>query len=466
MQRLNLLFIVGCLTVFGLFSADLKAEDEPAKPNILFILADDLGAGDLGCTGHPYARTPTLDRLAKQGVRFTQAYMSAAWCAPSRYALMRGLYPAREFNQTHLLQADEPSITQLLNEAGYATGHFGKWHLGDKKQHAPPLSAYGIDESFSTQSSSPGFTREEMREPFHRAKKTDLLVDKTIEFIEDHQDEPFYVNLWIAPTHSYIDPTPEQLAKYKGLQVKLEDFENPLQREFLEFVAEHGDIQAAMRAYCADVTAMDDSIGRLLRRLDELGLDHKTMVVFSSDNGPGPLSNGWNQVIRRYKEKPTLLNSVGSAGPFRERKISLYEGGIRLPLIVRYPGHTPQGKVDETTVFAGVDWLPTICGMTGTPLPEAPLDGMDRSAAFLGKTLRKRKALFWSDRPNWAAMRDGNWKAHLKKTTVELYDLSQDPSESTDLSEEYPKVAREMRKELRSFLQNSYQAETEEATTR
>lgn len=425
--------------------------DREAPTNVLFILADDLGAGDLGCTGHPYARTPHLDRLAAEGIRFTNGYMAAAWCAPSRYALMRGRFPARNFHETQVLPADQPCITSLLDARGYVTAHFGKWHLGKPQQHAPPPSAYGIDESFTTLSTGPGWTREQMQRSDHRATSTDAYVDMTIDFLQQHGGEPFYINLWISPTHSYIDPTPEQLAEYHDLQFDAEDFENPLQRDFLAFVAEHGDVAEAMKAYCADVTAMDAAVGRLLKHLDHAGLTQNTLVVFSSDNGPGPLCNNWDAIVRRYGQRPTLLNNVGSAGPYRDRKISLHEGGIRVPWIAKLPERIPAGRVDRKSVICGVDWLPTICALTDTKVPDASLDGIDVSAALLGTTLQRQRPIYWRDRPNWTALRDGRWKAHLRNGELSLYDLQADPSESNDLSQQKTGLAERMRKRLEQF---------------
>jgi len=157
-MKLNAQLLLGLLVPCCLLSVNVQARERADQPNIVFILADDLGCGDLGVTGHPYARSPNLDQLAREGIRFEQAYMAGAWCAPSRYGLMSGVFPARHFSQTRLLPVDRPCVTSVLHDAGYATAHFGKWHMGDKKQKAPPPEAYGIDESFTTQSSGAGWS--------------------------------------------------------------------------------------------------------------------------------------------------------------------------------------------------------------------------------------------------------------------------------------------------------------------
>ena len=433
--------VMSVAVVAGASAADTR------QPNILFILADDLGYGDLGVTGHPYAKTPHLDRLAREGIRFEHAYMSGAWCAPSRAGLMSGVYPARGFNRTRILPVDQPCLTGVLKGAGYATAHYGKWHIG-KGDDAPPPGDYGIDESFTTQSNGPGWPKDARKDPHYREKTTPRYVDLAIDFMARHRGQPFFINLWVYPTHSYINPTPEQLAVYKDLQVDPEDFDNPLQREFLSFVATHGDVQEAMRAYCADVSALDRDVGRLLEAVAELDLADNTLVIFSSDNGPGPIEN--KNLAGRYLEKPLLLNSVGSAGPYRDRKVALHDGGIHAPLFVRWPARIPAGAVDAETVVGGVDLLPTLAALAGASLPDG-LDGEDLSAALLGTPQQRKKPLFWNDRPGWSALRDRQWKAHLQTGRIRLYDLVKDPSESKNVADENPELATRYLRQLRAW---------------
>ncbi len=455
LPRIRMLGIRGCLSVLLLLAAAATVGKPPmaseSRPNIIFILADDLGYGDLGVTGHPYAMSPNLDKLANQGIRISQAYTSGGWCSPSRYGLMSGVFPAREFLVTHVIPADKPSVTSVLKEAGYKTAHFGKWHMGDKKVDAPPPSAYGIDESFTTQSTGPTWPAEARKDPHYREKTTPHYINLAIDFIKRNKDAPFYINLWLYPTHSYINPTPEQLAVYKDLKVDINDFEHPLQREFLEFVSQHGDLQDAMRAYCADVTAMDTEIGRLMQVLADLSLEEETLVIFSSDNGPGPLSSNWNSIIERYKERPTLLNNVGSAGAFRSRKSSLYDGGVRAPLFIHWPGKIKAEQVDEKTVFSGVDFLPTIAALAGADIPKTHLDGQDLSKAFLGNPVERDSILYWSDKPWWVSLRDKQWKAHIIRNEFLLFDLNKDPSESDNLASKYPEKVEKYRKLLKDW---------------
>lgn len=452
MRKLSILFLL-------LIIVSIKAKAQTEKqPNILFILADDLGAGDLHSTGHPYAKTPNLDKLADQGIRFERAYMAAAWCAPSRYGLMRGLYPARDFNSSKNLKPDEPSITRVLNDAGYATAHFGKWHMTWDTDVADSPGDFGIDKHFSTNHNGNGetWTKEQRKEKHWREKTTDTYVDMAIGFIKknnsENESKPFYMNLWIYPTHSYINPTPEQLDVYKDLKVDLDDFSEQ-QQEFLKFVSKHGDVDKAMQAYCADITAMDKALGRLFDYLRETGLDKNTVIVFSSDNGPGPLTNQIKNesVVKRYKARPTLLNSVGSAKNYRDRKLSFHEGGIRVPFIASWPGQFPADKVDTASIIQGVDWLPTIASLCKVDLPKSTYDGLDVKSAFFGKGNTRKKPVFWSEK-NASVILKENWKGISIKNQFALYNIVKDPSEQTDLKDVHPDIAKSMEKELTQWL--------------
>ncbi|NQY63937.1 MAG: sulfatase-like hydrolase/transferase [Alteromonadaceae bacterium] len=451
MNRMLLIVILGLIPLPGV------AEEKSERPNVIFILADDLGSGDLHITGHPYAKTPNLDKLAAKGIRFERAYMPAAWCAPSRYGLMSGQYPARNFNASKDLKANEPSITKILNDAGYATAHYGKWHMNYSNDFAENPGDFGIDEHFTTNHNGNGktWTKKEKNSKHWRERTTDAYVDMAINFINKTESEktpkPFYINLWIYPTHSYIDPTPEQLALYKDLKVDLNDFSEQ-QQEFLKFVSKHGDIDKAMQAYCADVTAMDNALGRLLDYINETGLDENTLIVFSSDNGPGPLTNQITSksIVERYKKKPTLLNSVGSAKNYRDRKSSFHEGGIRVPFIASWPGHIPEGKVDDSSIIQGVDWLPTIASISNIELPKGTFDGIDVKSAFYGNGITRKEPLFWSEKGSSVILKD-NFKGVMIKKQFALYDITKDPSEQTNLKDSHSEIANHMQDDLQQW---------------
>ena len=429
----GLTLLLGCAILFaaapGAVAQDAAAPD---RPNFVFVFADDWGWGDLGCYGHPRLKTPNLDRLAKQGILFTQFYVCSGVCSPSRTAIMTGHFPARHRIHGHIadhkrnlargmpdfLDPDVTTVTDLLKEAGYATGHFGKWHLGSGKD-APTPKAYGIDDHRIWVGN--GNTWDTKGEPGWRAYSTEWAIDETIRFIEEHKDRPFYVQAWLLDTHARLTPTEEQMEPYK----------NHL---------------GALKVYYSAATAADAQIGRLLKRLDELKLADNTVVIFSSDNGPEDIE------IRNASE-----HGVGSAGPFRGRKRSLYEGGIRVPFIVRWPKVTPAGKIDNQSVIAGVDWMPTICALAGMQhhphLAPGSIDGEDRSAALRGHPLTNHvRPLFWEwrfrifghviNRSPMLATRFGSWKLLMNpdRSRVELYDLSVDPSELRNLADEAPDV--------------------------
>lgn len=436
-------------TLFLLLLLGLVQMASAEKPNIIVILCDDLGYGDLGVMGHPYIQSPNIDGLAKDGIQFTEAYMSAAWCGPSRAALISGIFPARNFNNTHALDPEGPSLPRMLKEVGYTTAHYGKWHLGPREGGAPPAD-FGYDDALIYNGTGPTWPKEVQKKPHWRERTTGLIVDAAIEFVEKADGKPFFMNLWVYPTHSYIDPTSQMLEVYENLKVDINDFENPLQREFLEFIAEQGDVQDAMRAYCSDVTELDTQVGRLLQTLEKLGLEENTLIVFSSDNGAAPLCNNWDNIAERIKEIPTLINCVGSSGPFRDRKISLHDGGTHVPFFVKWPAKIKPGQVDSKTVFGGVDLLPTLGRIVGGEVPEG-IDGVDLAAAWAGKEMERSAPLYWNDRPGWSALRHQQWKAHLQKNKFRLYDIVEDPSESNEISKKHPEVSERYLKLLKQW---------------
>jgi N-acetylgalactosamine-6-sulfatase len=322
----------------------LLAADSASKPNIIFILADDLGWGDLGCYGHPQMKTPNLDRMAREGTLFTQFYVCGSVCSPSRCAFFTGQYPARHRIHGHyatpqqneargMSQFLEPSVSNLamlLRKAGYATAHVGKWHLGSNSG-GPQPDKYGFD--FVGTGERDG-ANGPAADPHFRAKSTEMFVNESLKFIEDNRAKPFYLQLWTLVPHATLNPTEEQLAAYSQLRPGGARFPH----------------HAAAEIFNASVTNLDQQIGRLLTRLGELGLAEKTLILFSSDNGPEDIH------IRNAGH-----SGVGSAGPFRGRKRSLYEGGVRVPFLVRWSGHVP-ARIDDTSVVAACDFMPTLCG--------------------------------------------------------------------------------------------------------
>ena len=397
---------------------------ESKRPNIVFVFADDWGWGDLSCYGHQFVKTPNLDRLASQGILFPQFYVCSGVCSPSRAAVMTGRFPAHWGIHGHFagheqnaqrgmpdwLDPDATTITGLLQQSGYAVGHFGKWHLG-RGEEAPNTTAYGIDESKTFNAVGPA-----IEIPEGRSQSTEVIIDETVSFIERHRDEPFFVQAWLLDTHATLDPTEEQMEPYMNFTAQgLED--------------KH---KGALRIYYSVVTNADYHIGRLMDRLDQLGLSDNTIVIFSADNGPEDIH------VRNASH-----SGVGSSGPFRGRKRSLYEGGVRTPFILRWPGSGgPKGKVDNTTPLCAVDLLPTFCTIAGIDIPDnIGLQGEDMTAAFRGNSVDRTTPLMWEWRfrvhghclhkSPILSIREGDWKLLLNpdRSRVELYNIPADPME-------------------------------------
>ncbi len=425
------------LALFLLLTAAASAAE---KPNIIFILADDLGWGDLGCYGNRTIRTPNLDKMARQGTLFTQFYVNASVCSPSRCAFFTGQYPARHRIHGHYatkeqneargmsnwLEPQVPNAARLMKSAGYTTAHIGKWHLGNNSG-GPPIDAYGFDfvgTSEKDVANGPG------ADPFFRAKSTAVFVDESLKFIEQAGDKPFYLQLWTLVPHATLNPTPEQLKPYANLRAGGKDFPHA----------------AAMEIFAASVTDLDTHIGRLFAGLEKLGKDKGTLILFSSDNGPEDIHIG-----------NAGHSGVGSAGPFRGRKRSLYEGGIRVPGIVRWPGKVPAGRIEDKAVMAGVDWLPTLCKIAGAALPaDHALDGEEVSDVLFGSSRPRTRPLMWEWRFNIAgepfhhspelAIRDGDWKLLMNpdRSRVELYDITKDLTQLNNVAEHQPEVVEKL----------------------
>ncbi len=439
MNRRRFLTAVGAaVTLPGMaFAADSVRKAK--RPNFVFIFADDLGWGDLGCYGNRQIKTPFLDKLAAEGTLFTQFYVNGSVCSPSRTAFMTGHYPARHAVHGHFathvqnkarampnwLDPKAYTVTSLLNKAGYATGHFGKWHLGSGDGALEP-GEYGIDDHRTRTSNGPQL--EGTSDPYFRAKSTTKIVDRTIDFIEKNRDKPFYVNVWTLIPHATLHPTDEQMKPYE------------------RYAPRGVPYKGAKQIYYATVSDLDCQVGRLIKRIDELGLSDNTLIVFSSDNGPEDFDIG-----------NAVHSGIGDTGPFRGRKRSLYEGGIRMPFIVRWPGRTPAGKVDDTRIIAGVDWLPTVCSFAGVKLPtDLKPDGEDMAKALLGTPGQRSKPLMWewrfgvvgdmAHRCPMLAIREGKWKLLMNpdSSRIELYDIPNDPTELDNLALQHPQVVKEL----------------------
>lgn len=450
-----LLRLLGALSLALLVAAPADAAT-PRPPNIVFILVDDLGWGDFSCFGNTETKTPNIDRLAAEGLAFSQFYVNSPICSPSRCALLTGQYPQRWQITSYLnnradntrrglaqwLDPQAPSLGRTLQSAGYATGHFGKWHLGGQRDvaDAPAIGAYGFDASLTNfegmgpkilpLTRNPDATEfkkiwadaESLGGPvtwMDRAQVTTGYAEAALRFIDAAaaQQKPFYVNLWPDDVHSPYFPPLERWTTGKH------------------------------RLYLSVLAEMDRQLGRILDRIrSDPALRDNTILVICSDNGPEP--------------------GAGRAGPFRGHKTQLFEGGIRSPLIVWAPGLMAKDRIgtrNTTSVLAGIDLAPSLTALAGTKAAaQVKLDGEDHSATLLGKAEASHaEALCWSrppDRKTWPpalpdpapdlAIREGDWKllCEYDGTKPQLYDLKRDPGETKDLAASEPGVVARLTK--------------------
>lgn len=430
------------------------------RPNIVFVLTDDMGYSDPNCYGGNFAPTPNIDRLAKEGVRYTHFYDNAPICSPSRAAFITGMFPARwnfttyldkrvmnaDCEQADFLPTNAPAIARVLKAAGYATAHFGKWHLGGGRDvtNAPPFSAYGYDEHSGTYESpepDPNITATNWiwspQDLVKRWDRTRYFVEHALDFLRRHKDQPCYVEIWPDDVHTPWVPNLEREA------------EAPNSWE--------------LRDFAAVLTEYDVQMGRLFNGLKRLGLETNTLVIFTSDNGPLPSFNH------------------ARTGGLRGSKLSLYEGGIRVPFIVRWPGHTPAGQVDGQTVLEAVDLFPTFCAIAGAPLPAGfSFDGEDMTSALDNRPFVPTKTIFWEygrkskffnypghpyDRSPHLAVREGKWKllVNADGSNVQLYDLETDERETTNLADKNPEVTQRLKEAALNWRRSLPELRTEKA---
>lgn len=420
---------------FGVGTAQHK------KPNIVFILADDLGWGELNSYQNTFNETPNLNKLAAQGMRFTQAYAAAPNCSPTRASLMTGQYPARVGITDFLPEGEKTNkrldpkrfftINEALSKAGYHTGIIGKWHLDtDFEKNTCGPKAHGFDEVIGTESKYIGdgdyFFPYDKIEGYQTGAKDEYLTDRqcadAADFINRNKTTPFFLYLSFYSVHTSLDAPERLVHKYKqkfdgkygaGMAEKLYGKKN----------IRHGGPHKDNPYLAAMLESMDAGIGHIMETLKKNGLDRNTLVVFFSDNGgAGKMANN---------------------GLFRDSKMSLYEGGIREPLIMRWPGKIPEGKVEDTPVCS-IDFYPTFLKIAGAVKEkDYLLDGLDLDPLFSGKVI-KRNELYWHYPSETArnpvkmasAVRKGDFKlmSFYADPRMELYDLKNDPGESTDVS--------------------------------
>ncbi len=448
------------LSLAGLLSGTVvSCQNQKELPNFVLIFTDDQGYGDVGCYGAQDFQTPNLDRMAREGLRFTSFYVSEAVCSASRASLMTGCYAQRVSVRGALparskrgLNPQEETIAELLKKRGYATGIFGKWHLGKEKEFLPLQQ--GFDEYFGLPYSNDmwpydyrgGKTNKVKlfrNPPLHfiennqvgdlvdsledQAQLTQKYTKRAIQFIKKHRNEPFFLYLAHSMPHVPINASEPFRGKSKqGL---------------------YGDV----------IQEIDWSVGQVLKTLKELGLEEKTLVVFTSDNGPWLNFGNW----------------AGSAGPLREGKGTAWEGGVRVPCIMRWPGKIPAGRVTDQ-LASTIDILPTFCQLAGAPLPQKKIDGLDLSDFLLGKRPDSpRTEFYYYYIGELRAVRRGDWKLMFphrsrsyedvkpgndgipgpyafKNVKLGLYNLKKDVGERHNVADQFPEIV----KELQALAQN------------
>ena len=435
--------------MFSMGQMDLKAQEKASHPNIIFIMADDLGYTDLGCFGSQYYETPNIDRLAAQGTKFLNFHQCQN-CAPTRAALMSGQYsprtgiytvggidrfdwsmrPLRPVNNVTQLPLDRDTIASKLKEAGYTTGMFGKWHLGQGAAYHP--SKRGFDEAIECSPSHFNFTTHPKTEYQEGKYLADFLTDQSIDFITRHKNAPFFLYLPHFGVHSPYQAKEELIAKFKS-KPAVGNHMNP--------------------TYAAMIYSIDESVGRIMKTLDDLQLADNTVLIFTSDNG------GVGGYVR---ERLKASGDITDNAPLRSGKGSLYEGGTRVPLIARWPRVTqPATSCDIATIH--VDIYPTLLELAGASQPRQAIDGES-----LVKLLRdadatlQRDAIFQhfpgylgAGKDSWrttpvSLIHSGGWKLmeFLEDGRLELYNLAEDIGETKNLADKMPDKAKELHTRL------------------
>jgi arylsulfatase A-like enzyme len=448
----------------------ISDEKANSKPNIVIILIDDMGYADPSCFGNKVIKTPNIDALAHHGIKFTNFYVNSPICSPSRVAINTGSYPMRFRIHSYLdgsqenkrramsnyLNPDAPFLARVLKENGYATGHFGKWHMGGGRDlgEVPYPSDYGYDKSlvnFEGIGDRVLFTKgggSKQSAELERGnivwaekhKSTGIFVDSALTFIEQNHNKPFFINLCPNDVHDPHWPSDELLSKFKSAS------NNPFEQRFFAVLSE-----------------LDFQIGRFIKGLNRMGLLENTVIVFTSDNGPIDSPSYYNRESYPEGYKGDLY-PPGFTGTFYGRKWSLFEGGIRMPFIISWPGKIPENKTDSITVLAAMDLFPSICRMLGIEYPK-DIDGKDKSVALLGNPLKLNQPIMWeySSNPGGSiqpgkvehispnlAIREGDWKLLINtdSTGVMLFNLKNDPGETNNLVKKKSKKAQSMAAEV------------------
>lgn len=460
-KSITLLFAALSLSVAG-----AATEAKPERPNILVVVTDDQGWGDIGYNNPTHVYTPNLDRLAATGAKFACHYVMPQ-CTPTRVALMTGRLPGRfgrnatEASTGPAFPKGTPTLASVLKSAGYETYLCGKWHLGSSPDHGP--DQFGFDHSYGSLSGAVGmydhrYRRGEFEMTWHRDGKiipgyengrhvTDLVGEDAVRFIRQQREQPFFLYLAFHAPHTPLDERGQFADQPTAL-----DPRNPMrwrnEDQIKWFNDPDGKIQREpdpqKRLFLAAVHHLDAAIGQVIRALDETGQRTNTLILFSSDNGPQLAWAGNN-----YPHDLPLRN-FNQPLPMRGIKCDVWEGGIHVPAFANWPGRIQPKVVGETVHI--VDWLPTLAALTGASVP-APLDGVDLAAVLFSAGQMAERDLYWlwGGQPNRWALREGDWKVVRHRGPVparpsdwQLFNLRSDPLEATNVAAEHPETVRRL----------------------
>ncbi len=417
-----------------------QAVGDQRPPNIIYIMVDDAGYGDFSCYGQTKFATPNIDRLAAEGMRFTQHYSGSTVCAPTRCSLMVGRHTGRisvRGNREHRpigqapMSADEVTVAQLLQQAGYVTGAFGKWGLGYPGSVGDPLNK-GFDVFFGYNCQRNAHTfyptwlydNHQQIELDGETYSHDLIVERALQFLRDNKDQSFFLYLPFTIPHAAMHVPDEYSAPFREKWPQFNDRIGRYART---------EVRNPIAAFAGMMVKLDESVGQVMELLDQLGIDDRTVVMFTSDNGP-------------HREGGHDPDFFQSNGPLTGYKRDLTEGGIRVPMIVRWPGDVPAGR-DSDLISAHWDFLPTACAIAGIE-PSEDIDGISMLPTLLGKPDQQKhhEYLYWEffERGGKRAARMGQWKAIQENlhedadSPIRLYDLNNDLAEQHDLAAEHP----------------------------
>ena len=416
--------LAGHIVILSLLACVLQVSAR--KPNVIIIFTDDQGTVDMNCYGAKDLVTPNMDGLARRGVRFTQFYSAAPVCSPSRVGLMTGRTPQHGGLNGNVpldsvgMPSQQITIAEKMKKAGYATAHIGKWHLGHHKETIP--NGQGFDHSFGHLVGCidnyshffywSGPNKHDLwrngKEVFHNGEFfPDLMVKEAGEFIDKNKDQPFFIYFALNTPHYPYQGSPKWLEHYR-------------------------DLTYPRNLYAAFLSTTDDRIGALLSEIENAGLTNDTIIIFQSDHGA-------SEEVRAHK-------GGGSAGPHRGAKFSLYEGGIRVPAIISWPGNLPQNEVRKQ-IATGCDWFPTIMELCKIPAAEHKIDGKSLLPVINSKSAISAHKIFHWKSGNSVAVREGKWKLVMSGKKVELFDLPNDLGESRNLIKEHPKMVKKLREQ-------------------